>query len=225
MSIKVLIADDHAIVRDGLSALLRSRRAIEVIDHAVNGLEVIEKAISLRPDVIIMDISMPELNGIAAVKRILEGFPDARIIMLSILGDPEHIFQALQAGAAGYLLKETAGNEVIDAVLAVFSGRIYLSQPVMQTLITDYLFHRGLSDKQNPFDQLSYREREVLQWVMEGKTSSEIAKILFLSPKTVDTYRSRIMKKLNVPELPSLIKKVQDYAKALTKNPAIGLFD
>ncbi len=208
MSIKVLIADDHAIVRDGLSALLRSRSGLDVIDYAVNGLEVIEKAINLRPDVIIMDISMPELNGIIATQRILDGYPDARIIMLSILGDPEHIFQALQSGAYGYLLKETAGREVIDAVVAVFSGKIYLSQPVMQTLIRDYIFHRSLPDKKSPLDQLSFREREVLQGVMEGKTSTEIAKILFLSPKTVETYRSRVMKKLDVPDLPSLIKYV-----------------
>jgi DNA-binding NarL/FixJ family response regulator len=208
MSINVLIADDHAIVRDGLSALLSSRPGMNVIDFAVNGLEVIEKAISLHPDVIIMDISMPELNGIIATQRILDDYPDARIIMLSILGDPEHIFQALQSGAYGYLLKETAGREVIDAVVAVFSGKIYLSQPVMQTLIRDYIFHRGLPEKKSPLDLLSYREREVLQGVMEGKTSSEIAKILFLSPKTVETYRSRVMKKLDVPDLPSLIKYV-----------------
>jgi len=208
MPIRVCIADDHAVVRDGLRALLEANPEIVVVGDAANGQQAVDQVESLHPDVVIMDISMPELNGIHATRLILDIFPQVRVIILSMLGTAEHVFRALQAGARGYLLKESAGREVMEAVLAVYEGKVYLSQPITNTLITDYLLQRKQTDKLSPLKLLSQREREVLQFVVEGKTSAEIAAILFLSPKTVETYRSRIMQKLGTPDLPSLIMYV-----------------
>jgi DNA-binding NarL/FixJ family response regulator len=206
MRISVFIADDHAIVRDGLRALLEANPDISVVGDAADGLQTVDQVQNLHPDVVIMDISMPELNGISATQKILEAFPAARVIILSMLGTPEYVFRALQAGARGYLLKESAGREVMEAVLAVHAGEIYLSQPVQNTLISDYLHQHETAEKMEPLGRLSQREREILQLVVDGKTSAEIGAILFLSPKTVESYRSRMMRKLGVSDLPSLIK-------------------
>lgn len=206
MKINVLIADDHTVVRDGLRALLQANPLIQVVGGAASGRQAVHQVQNLQPEVVILDISMPELNGIEAAGQILEVSPHSKVIILSMIGTPEHIYRALKVGAKGYLLKESAGREVMDAVLAVQAGNIYLSQPVLNTLIADYLQHRIPEEKQDPLGLLSQREREVLQWVLEGKTSAEIAEILFLSPKTVESYRSRLMHKLDTPDLPSLIK-------------------
>ncbi len=205
MTIRVFIADDHAVVRDGLRALLEANREIVVVGTAADGKSAVRQVPDLTPDVVIMDISMPELNGIHATKQILELSPQTRIIILSMLGSSEHIFRALQAGVRGYLLKESAGREVEEAVLDVFAGKIYLSQSVSKMLIADYIQQRKQTDQLSPLKLLSDREREVLQLVVEGRTSAEIAEILFLSPKTVESYRSRIMSKLGTPDLPSLM--------------------
>jgi DNA-binding NarL/FixJ family response regulator len=206
MKINVLIADDHTIVRDGLGALLDAKSDIKVIGFAATGVQAVKQVQALRPDVVIMDISMGELNGIDAAERIQELCPEVKVIMLSILGTPEHIYHALKAGARGYLLKESAGREVMDAVLAVQAGKLYLSQPILNILIADYIQVRGQSEKKGPLESLSEREREILQYVVDGKTSAEIADTLFLSPKTVESYRSRMMHKLGVSDIPSLIK-------------------
>lgn len=206
MNISVFIADDHAVVRDGLRALLEANPDISVVGDAADGRQAVSQVQNLHPDVVIMDISMPELDGISATQQILEASPEARVIILSMLGTPEHVFRALQAGACGYLLKESAGREVMDAVLAVHAGETYLSQPVQNTLISDYLQQRETAEKQGPLRRLSQREREILHLVVEGKTSAEIGTLLFLSPKTVESYRSRMMHKLGVADMPSLIK-------------------
>jgi DNA-binding NarL/FixJ family response regulator len=206
MPIRVLIADDHAIVRDGLRALLASNPEIEVVGDAADGVQAVSLVKSLRPDVALMDISMPGSSGIQATQQVLEVSPQTQVIILSMLGDPEDIFWALQAGARGYLLKESAGREVMEAVLAVYSGYIYLSQPVLKTLVADYVQLRGSAVKESPLEQLSQREREILNWVLAGKTSAEIAKILYLSPKTVESYRSRMMRKLGMTDMASLIR-------------------
>ena len=204
--ISVFIADDHAIVREGLTALLEANPEISVVGDAADGRQAVSRAQNLHPDVVIMDISMPGLNGIDAAQQILERLPETRVIILSMLGTPEHVFRALQAGARGYLLKESAGREVLEAVLAVQAGQIYLSQPVMHTVVADYVQQRGGTGTKSPLESLSQREREVLHLVVEGKTSAEIGEMLCLSPKTVESYRSRMMHKLGTPDLPSLIK-------------------
>jgi DNA-binding NarL/FixJ family response regulator len=206
MKINVFVADDHTVVRDGLRALLEANPAIRVVGNAANGRQTVIQVQDLRPDVVILDIAMPELNGIDAAQQILEFSPQTGVIILSMSGTPEHIFRALRAGVRGYLLKESAGREVMEAVLAVHAGDFYLSPPVTNSLVEDYLQHREPVEKKDPLQILSQREREVLHWVVEGKTSAEIAEILFLSPKTVESYRSRMMRKLDMPDLPSLMK-------------------
>ncbi len=206
MTIKVFIADDHAVVRDGLRALLEAQPEISVVGDASDGRQAVSQVISLNPDVVIMDISMPELNGIDATRQLLESNPQLKVIILSILGTTEHVFRSLQAGARGYLLKESAGREVVDAVLAVAAGKRYLSQPITETLVVDYVRQREQAAEKSPLETLSAREREILKLVLEGKSSAEIGKQLFLSAKTVETYRSRMMRKLGISDLPGLVK-------------------
>jgi DNA-binding NarL/FixJ family response regulator len=202
MTIRVLIADDHAIVRDGLRALLEAERDIQVVGDAADGRDAVRQAAQLCPDVVLVDIAMPELNGIEASRQIREVCPSAHVIILSMHSTAEHIFRALQAGARGYLLKESAGQEVIAAVRAVHAGQRYLSHKISNQALDDYARQR----EPGPLDRLSPREREILQLVVEAKSSAEIAALLSLSPKTVETYRSRLMDKLGVGDLPGLVK-------------------
>ncbi|MGH8713220.1 MAG: response regulator [Casimicrobiaceae bacterium] len=201
--IRVLLADDHAVVRDGLQVLLEAQADIEVVGGAANGHEVLRQALQLRPDVVVMDIAMPELNGVEATVRMHEACPSTQVLILSMHSTTEHIFRALQAGARGYLLKDSAGTEVVDAVRAVHAGRRYLSQKIAAAVIDDYIAERH---RTSPLDSLSHRERQILQLIAEGKSSAEVGALLFLSPKTVDTYRSRMMHKLGIGDLPNLVK-------------------
>jgi len=206
MAIKVFLADDHAVVRDGLRALLEAQAEITVVGDATNGRKAVDQVRKLRPDVVVMDIAMPELNGIEATQQIRESCPSTQVVILSMHSSPEHVFRALQAGARGYLIKESAGKEVALAVRALHAGRRYFSQQITDTVIDDYLHQRQFSSDQSPLGSLSPREREVLQLVVEGKSSAETANTLYLSIKTVETYRSRIMEKLGIHNLPSLVK-------------------
>jgi len=201
--IRVLLADDHAVVRDGLRALLEAQPGIEVVGDVANGREAVRAAQKLRPDIVVMDIAMPDLNGIEATLQIQDTSPSTRILILSMHSSTEHIFRALQAGARGYLLKDSAGTEVGEAVRAVHAGRRYLSQKIAATVIDDYISERH---RTSPLDSLSRRERQILQLIVEGNTSAQVGAILFLSPKTVDTYRSRMMHKLGIGDLPNLVK-------------------
>jgi DNA-binding NarL/FixJ family response regulator len=203
--INVLLADDHAVVRDGLSFILQAEGDIEVLASVANGRQAVSRAQALQPDVVLMDITMPELNGIEATGLIRESCPEMRVIILSMLGTSEHVFRALQAGASGYLLKESAGQEVVEAVRAVAAGQRYLSPAITVIVVGDYL-QRADGAEVSPLESLSPREREILQLVVEGKSSAEIAGLVHLSPKTVDTYRSRAMAKLGVTDLPALVK-------------------
>jgi DNA-binding NarL/FixJ family response regulator len=206
MSITVFLADDHAVVRDGLRHLLEAQPDIKVVGDAANGRQTLQLIDRLNPDVAIMDIAMPELNGIEAARKIRTDCPSTQVIILSIYSTEEHVSRALQAGARGYVLKESAGIEVVNAVRAVHSGHHYLSQKLSDRLIDDYLHQLKSSGERDPLARLSSREREVLQLVVEGKSSAEIAEVLSLSVKTVETYRSRIFRKLDIDDLPSLVK-------------------
>lgn len=202
MTINVLLADDHGMMRDGLKALLSANRDISVIAEVTNGRDAVRIAESLQPDVAILDIAMPDLNGIEAARLIRSRCPAVRVIMLSMHSSSEHVFRATDAGAAAYLLKESAGSELEAAVRAVLAGRRYLSR----ALATFEPATLSGSRRAGPLDSLSARERHVLQLVVEGHSSSEIARLVHLSPKTVETYRSRLMKKLGVPDLVALVK-------------------
>jgi len=206
MPITIFLVDDHAIVRDGLRALLENQPDFTVIGHATNGRKAVEQVTDLKPDVVIMDIAMPQLNGIEATEQIYAICPDIKIIILSIYDTNEHIFRALKAGARGYLLKKSAGIEVVDAIRAVEAGQRYMSQKISDTVINNYLFHHEMQAQASPLASLTPREREILQLVAEGKSSNDIGKILHLSPKTVESHRSRLMQKLGINGLHNLIK-------------------
>jgi DNA-binding NarL/FixJ family response regulator len=201
--IRVLLADGHAVVRDGLRVLLKAQADIDVVGDVANGRELLRQAQQLNPDVVLLDIGMPEMNGIEATLQMRDACPSTQILILSMHSTTEHTFRALQAGARGYLLKDSAGAELVDAVRAVHAGRRYLSQKITATVIDDYIAERH---RASPLESLSRRERQILQLIVEGKSSAEVAATLFLSPKTVDTYRSRMMQKLGIGDLPNLVK-------------------
>ena len=203
MPITVLIADDHAVVRDGLQALLAKAGDVQVVGVAGNGREVIEQAQRVRPEVVVMDIGMPELDGVEATRRLREKCPETRVLILSMHLTSEHVVRALNAGAHGYVLKESAGEEVVEAIRAVAAGRRYLSHQISELMIDDFL-RDGV--KVSPLDRLSLRESEVLKFVVEGHTNADIAERLALSIKTVETYRARIMRKLGVKDTVELVK-------------------
>ncbi len=205
--ITVFLADDHTIVREGLRYILQAQGNFTVVGEAADGNTVVEKALLLKPQVIVMDISMPGLNGIQATQQIRRRCPATQVVILSVHATTEHILHALQAGALGYLLKESAGSEVVEAIRTVQIGQRYLSQTISETVITDLVNSSSSVDgRDNPLDSLSPRERQVLQWIAEGKSNAEIAQGLALSIKTVETYRSRLMKKLDLADFHALIR-------------------
>jgi len=207
MPISVFIADDHTVVREGLQALLETDPSISVVGNAADGREAIRQIREICPDVVLMDIAMPKLNGIEATRQVIETCSSStRVIILSMLSSKEHISRALRAGAQGYLLKESAGKEVIQAVHTVYSGKRYLNPCITALVIDDYVEYQKDDPPVSPLEKLSSREREVLQLVVEGKSSSQIAAALSLSPKTVETYRSRLMQKLGITNVPGLVK-------------------
>jgi DNA-binding NarL/FixJ family response regulator len=206
MSISIVLADDHRVVREGLRALLERYDDLKVVGEAADGSEAVKLAAKLKPDVIVMDISMPVLNGIEATQQALEVSPSSRVIILSMYSTSEHIFRSFKAGAQGYLLKESAGADVVNAVRAVREGKRYLTEKISEAILDDFIHQRSLADSESPVSRLSKRERHILQLVVEGKSSSEIGLQLFLSPKTVETYRSRVMHKLSINDVPGLVK-------------------
>ena len=190
-------------MRDGLRSILERESGIEVVATASNGRETVLEARRLNPDIVLMDIVMPELSGIEAAAQIRDHCESTRVIILSMHSTVEHIFRALQAGAMGYLLKGSAGSEVVEAVRAVRAGRRYLTRKVSDVVVDGYVReHRASS----PLESLSPREREVMLLVVEGRSSREIADALHLSPKTVETHRSRLMEKLGVENVIGLVK-------------------
>ena len=202
MTIRVLLADDHAVIREGLKALLERTADILVVGEAANGRDAVSRSKELEPDVVIMDLTMPGLNGIEAVRLLREKCPATQVVMLSMHSDAEHVFRALEAGAKGFVLKESAGDEVAAAVRAAHVGERYLSRTIEAPESTG----RSLARAVSPLDRLSAREREVLQLVVEGRSSAEIAATIHLSPKTVETYRVRLMAKLRVRDVPGLVR-------------------
>lgn len=204
MKIKVFITDDHTIVCDALRALLETQPDIEVVGTASDGREALQLIRKLEPDVAIMDISMAEMNGIEATRALGERHVATRVLILSMHSSVEHIHRALQAGAKGYVLKSAAGKEVIHAVRAVATGARYLSQKIADIAIDEFV--GGQRHVASPLEALSSRERQVLQLLAEGKSGTLIAQALSVSPRTVETYRRRMMQKLNVTDFSALIK-------------------
>jgi two-component system response regulator NreC len=196
--IKVLLADDHGVVRKGLRFLLERQEGIEVVGEAADGRETVELAEKLRPDVIIMDVGMPNLNGIDATAQIVRRDSSLGVIILSMHSDESYILRALNAGAKGYLLKDSAEEDLVRAVKTVAQGKPYFSTRITQTLLEDYLRHLRQRGLQDSYDLLTQREKEVLQLLAEGKTNKEVASKLDLSVYTVETHRTNLMQKLDL---------------------------
>jgi DNA-binding NarL/FixJ family response regulator len=199
--IRILLADDHAVVRQGFKMILSAQDDMEIVGEAGNGREAVEQAEKLRPDIVVMDVAMPELNGIEATRRLSASMPHTRIIALSMHKDNVYVREILRAGARGYLLKDSGAGDLVSAIRAVASGESYLSPAVSNAVLDDYRRHVT-----NPIDLLTSREREVLQMLAEGKTNKEIAVVLNLSVYTVDAHRGRIMEKLNVHSINELVR-------------------
>lgn len=203
MSINVLIVDDHVVMAEGLRYLIDAQADLAVVGCVNDGREALRKVAERMPDVVVMDIAMPELNGIEAAHLIHERSPDTQVVILSMHSNREYVLRALQAGARGYVLKKNAADEVLMAIRSVHSGQRYLSSQITESVIEDYLLR---SNSDDPLDALSSRERQVLQLLVEGKSTALIAELLSLSPKTVETYRTRVMQKLDIGDMPSLVK-------------------
>ena len=204
MTIRVLLADDHRIVRDGLHALLEAEEDLEIVGEAEEGRTAVLLAAQTKPDVVIMDIGMPDLNGMEATRRIMEAVPEVKVIALSMHSDRRFIEGMFKAGAAGYLLKDAAYEELVRAVRTVVSGRPYLCPTIAATVIDGYVHPAGGRDSARSV--LTPREREVLQLLAEGNSTKQIALSLDVSVKTVETYRSRLMEKLDLRSVAELTK-------------------
>lgn len=203
--IKTLIADDHRIVREGIRTLLANELDIEVIAEAENGRDALKLALKLKPDVTIMDIGMPELNGIEAITQIRRQLPKARIIALSMHSEHDFIWKAFKAGAYAYLLKDCAAAELVTAIRQVNSGKKYISEDISDVILQDFIESKW-HDTEPSYIPLSEREKEVLQLLSEGKSTKDIASTLFISNKTVESHRKNIMEKLQIFNLPELTK-------------------
>ena len=202
---RVLLADDHNIVRSGLRRLLDAEPDIEVVAEASDGREAVELATQQSVDVVVMDLAMPNLNGVEATRQILAQSPAPKVIVLSMHLDRRFVAGALQAGASGYLLKDCAAEELVSAIRSVAAGRTYLSPQISEVVVEDYV--SGLAeDDSSAWAVLTPRQREVLQLLAEGKSTNEIASELYVSPKTVETHRHHIMRKLGVDSLAELVK-------------------
>jgi len=203
--IRLILADDHTLVRAGIRALLEKLPGVEVVGEAGDGREVLNLVKQHRPDVVLMDITMPGLNGLEAAARIAKEFPDVRVIILSMHNNEEYYWRALKAGAAGYLLKKAATAELETALQRVVHGEIYLSREISMRLVKKFPL-QAMADRKSPLEQLTGRQREILQLIAEGQNTKQIAEILKLSPKTVEYHRMKLMDCLNVHDVPGLVR-------------------
>ena len=203
--IRVILADDHTLVRAGIRALLEKLPDVEVLAEAGDGREVLKLAKTHEPDVILMDIAMPGLNGLEATARLSKEFPKVRIIILSMHHDEEYVWRALKAGAAGYLLKKAATAELATTLKRVVLGEFYLSQEISARLPKNFALD-GIANRKSPLEQLTGRQREILQLIAEGENTKGIAELLKVSPKTVEYHRMKLMAGLNVHDIPGLVR-------------------
>jgi DNA-binding NarL/FixJ family response regulator len=203
--VRVILADDHTLVRAGIRALLEKLPEVEVLGEASNGREALDLARIHHPDVVLMDITMPGLNGLEAAARMAKEFPEVRIIILSMHDNEEYYWRALKAGAAGYLLKKAATAELAVALQRVVHGEIYLSREISIKLHKKFPLQE-IAGRKSPFEQLTGRQREILQLIAEGQNTKEIAEILKVSPKTIEYHRTKLMIALNVHDVPGLVR-------------------
>jgi two-component system, NarL family, response regulator NreC len=204
-TIRILLADDHTVVRDGLRALVEKQPDMAVVGEAADGRDTIRMAEEQTPDVIIMDIAMPNMNGIEATRRIIASNPQTAVLILSMHQDESYVLRSLKAGARGYLLKESVRSDIIEAIRAVAQGRSFLTRKVSRILQEDYVREMERRGVEDSYDLLTSREREILQLVAEGRTNKEVATMLNISLTTVETHRTHILQKLNLHSIPELI--------------------
>jgi DNA-binding NarL/FixJ family response regulator len=202
--IRVLVADDHTIVRQGLVGLLRATEDIEVVGEAARGTEALEKTLALAPDVVVLDISMPELNGFEVARRIRKEAAHTRVLVLTMHEDEEYVLRMVRAGVSGYLVKDGAAAELVAAIRALHGGKAYFGPQASRVLADAY--QAGRDVPADPFERLTDREREVLHLVIEGKTNAQIGKLLGVSPKTIDNHRTHLMEKLGVHGTMALVR-------------------
>ena len=203
--IRVMLADDHTLVRAGIRALLEKLPGVEVVGEAGDGREVLNLVKLHRPDVVLMDISMPGLNGLEAATRIAREFPDVRVLILSMHNNEEYAWRALKAGAVGCLLKKAATAELETALQQVVHGEVYLSREISTRLVKKFPL-QGIADRKGPLEELTGRQREILQLIAEGQNTKQIAEILKVSPKTVEYHRMKLMGCLNIHDVPGLVR-------------------
>jgi DNA-binding NarL/FixJ family response regulator len=203
--IRVILADDHTLVRAGIRSLLEKLPEVKVIGEAGDGREVLKLVKTHRPEVVLMDIAMPGLNGLEAAERMVRDFPDVRIIILSMHNNEEYVLRALKAGVVGYLLKKAATAELETALRQVVHGKIYLSREISAQLHKKFPL-QGIAGRKSPFEQLTGRQREILQLIAEGQNTKQIGEILQVSPKTVEYHRLKLMAGLNLHDVPGLVR-------------------
>jgi two-component system response regulator NreC len=204
--IRVLVVDDHALVREGIKSLLQGIPQLTVIGEAEDGLDAIEQARQLRPDIVLMDIGMPRMTGVEATRHIREEMPAVQVVALTIHESEEYLFQMLRAGAAGYVLKKSHPSEMLAAIEAATRQETYLTPSMTKGLVTDYLRRVGEGEEETTYRELTDREREVLKLIAEGYTNPEIAKLLHVSVKTVQAHRGHIMEKLDLHRPAALVR-------------------
>ena len=204
--INVLIVDDHAIVRDGICSLLALAGDMEVVGEAANGREGLEKARQLLPDVILMDMAMPIMGGLEAIRRIRKEFSEMKILILTQYDDKDHVFPVIQAGANGFISKTAASSELISGIRAIFAGESYLSPSIAKLFVEDYQRVALKEDIKNHYEQLTDREREILKLVVEGYKTQQIAEMLTITPKTVEGHKTSMMNKLGIHNTIELVK-------------------
>lgn len=205
-TIKVLLAEDHTIVRKGIRSLLDAEADIEVVGEADNGREAIEKVEELQPDIVLMDHTMPILNGLEATRQIRKRFPEVKVLILTMHTSEEYVFEFLQAGASGYLVKQTAPTELVTAIQSVHQGDSFLSPSISKTVIAGFIRHAEATEKEDNFDTLTDREREILQLITEGYSTKDVAQQLHISVKTVATHKVNLMDKLDIHSMTELVK-------------------
>jgi DNA-binding NarL/FixJ family response regulator len=204
--IRVLVVDDHTIVRDGICALLRLAGDIEVVGEAANGREALELVRKFIPDVMLIDIAMPNMNGLEATRHIRKEFPRVKVLVLTQYDDKEHVFGAIEAGASGFISKTAASSELVSGIRSVYQGDSFLSPSAARILVEDYQQEASIRKEQDPYKQLTDREREILKLLAEGYTTREIADMLVISVKTVDGHKTNLMSKLDIHNRTDLVK-------------------
>ncbi len=206
MKAKILLVDDHTLVREGFKAIISQNKDYVIVGEAKDGKEAIDKSLKLKPDVVIMDILMPHINGIVATEEIKKNLEDTKIIILSMYKEKQYVLNAFIAGAKGYLLKDAVVDELLESIERVLQGETYISPPVAKYVIEDYCNLLNKKKLVDPYTTLTPREKQLLQMIAEGKTTREIADILCISPKTVKTHRNALMKKLDLHDVASLTR-------------------